>query len=78
MRCDHLTYAIGVDEADVEHEGDEVLTQDHGLKVEVGGDDGPGGEERDEAVECGRCGFFALTSGGHDVCCARDGVEDED
>ncbi len=28
---DHLADAVGVDEADVEHEGDEVLVEDDGL-----------------------------------------------
>ena len=46
MGDDDLADGVGVDEADVEDEGDEVVVQDDGLEVEVGGDKDPCHEER--------------------------------
>ena len=39
---DHLPDAVGVNEADVKDEGDEVVVEDDGLEVEVQGDEDPG------------------------------------
>ena len=44
MGDDHLADGVGVDEADVEDKGDEVVVQDDGLEVEISGNEGPGCE----------------------------------
>jgi hypothetical protein len=64
---DHLAYAVCVDQADVESEGDQVVVEDAGLEREVGCDEGPGGEEWDEAEEGGVGVFAAFATRGHDV-----------
>lgn len=46
MSDDNLADRVGVDEADVKHERDEVVMQDNGLKIEVKGYEGPGYEIR--------------------------------
>lgn len=56
MRDDDLADGVGVDEADEEDEGDEVVVQDDGLQEQVDGHDEPGDEVRDEAEERGLVG----------------------
>ena len=51
MRNDDLANRVGVDEADVEYKGDEMMVKDDGLEIEVERDKGPSGEVGDEAVE---------------------------
>lgn len=54
---------VGVDEADVEDEGDEVVVEDDGLEVDVEGDEGPGccvGEEAEEGRGGGFDGLVGL------------------
>ena len=41
MGDDDLADRVGVDEADVEDERNEVVVQNDGLEVEVGGDEDP-------------------------------------
>lgn len=53
VSCDHFTDRVCVDEASIEDEGDEMLVEDDGLEVQVGGDEDPGREERDKTVEGG-------------------------
>lgn len=45
MCGDDLTDGEGVDEADVEGEGDEVVVEDDGLEEEVDGDEDPSAED---------------------------------
>lgn len=44
MLDDDLADSIGVDQSDVEDEGDEVMMQDDWLEIKVGGDESPGDE----------------------------------
>ena len=74
MGGDHLADAVGVDEADVEDEGHEVLVQDNRLQVEVGGDEEPGQEDGEEAFEGRVDRLVALLADFHDVEGARVGV----
>lgn len=52
VRDDHTADGEGVDETGVEAEWDEMLAQDHGLEVEVRGNENPGGCESKETEEC--------------------------
>lgn len=67
MGGDHLADAVGVDEADVEDEGHEVLVQDNRLQVEVGGDEEPGQEDGEEAFEGRVHRLMALLADFHHV-----------
>jgi hypothetical protein len=70
VRDDDLADGVGVDEADEEDEGDEVVVQDDGLQVQVDGDDEPGDEARDEAEQRGLVGVgvgFGRFAEGDDV-----------
>ena len=49
MRGDNGADGVGVDEADEEYEGDEMVVEDHWLEVEVEGDESPGYAVREEA-----------------------------
>lgn len=67
MRDNDLTDRIGVDQTDVEDKGNEMVVQNDGLEVEVDGDEGPGGEIREEAVQGGNGVFGFLATSLHHV-----------
>ena len=77
MSSDHLADRVGVDETDVEDERHKVLAQNDRLKEEIGGNDGPGEEDRSQTVECNDGVLLAQTAGGHDIHSAQHGVEDQ-
>lgn len=60
---DDAADGVSVYEAGVEDEGDEVVVEDFGLEVEVGGDEDPGGGEGEEAEE-GDAGTLATGAAG--------------
>jgi len=64
---DDLTDRVCVDEADEDDERDQVGVQDLRVKGQVGGDGGPGCEERDQAQESGVGLLAALAAGIEDV-----------
>lgn len=77
MRGDHLADGVGVDEADIQREGNHMLAEDGWVEVEVDSDQGPSYAEGKEA-EQGFVGvLFAAATGSNDVLGAADGVEDE-
>ena len=51
MRNDDLAYAIGVDEAEVEDERDEMAVQNDGLQVKIDSYQNPPREEGEKAIE---------------------------
>lgn len=59
---DHLTDRVCVDEASIEDKGNEMLVENNGLEVQVGGDKDPGREERDKTVERGRWSLVLQTA----------------
>lgn len=71
VRGDHLADGVGVDEADVEGERDEMVPQDDGVEREVERDEGPGDEEGNEAPEGVVVAVLAvdgaIAAGGEDV-----------
>lgn len=67
MGDDDLADGVGVDEADIEDKGDEVVVQDDRLEVEIEGDEDPGHEIRYEAVEGFVSGLGALSADIQDV-----------
>lgn len=69
-----MTDAVGVDEPDIEDEGDEVVVEDHGLESEIRGDEDPGCEDGQEPVE-GLDGVLAsFAADVHDVHGAARGL----
>ena len=53
MGDNDLSDRVGVDEAEVEGEGNEVVVEDERVVVEVDGDEGPGAEVGEEGEERG-------------------------
>ena len=53
MSGDDSTDGIGVDQTDVEDEGDEMMMKDGPVEDEVNSDERPSDEERDEAQKSG-------------------------
>ena len=51
MLDDDLADGVGIDEPDVKYEWDEVVVEYDGLQEEVGGNEDPGDEVRDEPVQ---------------------------
>ena len=67
MLDDDLAHGVGVDEADVEDKGNQVVVKYDRLKVQVRGDEGPGHEIRDEAVKGQVERFILLAADVEDV-----------
>ena len=67
MLDDDLAYGVGIDEADVEDEWDEVVVQYDRLQEEVGGNEDPGDEVGNEAVQRRIEGFLLLPAHIEDV-----------
>ena len=63
----HQRLGAGVDEADVEDEGYQVRIEDDGLQPQVGDDEDPGGEEREQTEERDATALATLPPSSNDV-----------
>lgn len=67
MCGNHLADRVGVDEGNVEDKGDEVVVKNDGVEFEVGGNEDPSCEEREEAIKGGDGVLVSCATGGHHV-----------
>lgn len=78
MRRDHAADRVGVDEADENGEGNEVVVEDKGLQLQVGEHEEPDSKDGAEAEEGAARVLTAGAAGADDVEGRLKGVEDED
>lgn len=74
----HLTDAVGVDEADKEGKRHEVVVKNLGVLLEVGDDEEPDGKEGDETDEGTTSTSATGAAGANDIERRLDRVENED
>ena len=67
VRGYHEADGVGVDQADVEHEGDDMVLEDDWLQVEVCRYEGPCDEVREQAVKWFHRVLFLVSLYLHDV-----------
>jgi hypothetical protein len=67
MGDDHAADGIGVDKSSIESEGDEMLTKDHWLQIEIEWDEGPCSSKSKEAKEGDASALTAGTACLHNI-----------
>lgn len=78
MSHDNAAHGVGIDEADVQQEGDQMVLQDMRLQVQIRRDEDPDSNDGQEAIQ-GLEGILAAFSPGlHDMKDTRAGGEEED
>lgn len=78
MPHDYAAHGVGIDEADVQQEGDQMVLQDMRLQIQIRRDEDPDSNDRQEAIQGLEGVLTAFSPGLHDMKDTRTGGEEED